>query len=102
MTSIHFFGHPKSDFLGAVHSCGTWRKAVHKPVPFEGGEMLGSYKRPHTGRVCVGGVARAGTWFQSPGLGLKANTFLRGLQIRPRVETTAESLSGQTRGILKS
>lgn len=56
MTSIHFFGHPTSDFLGAVHSCGTWRKAVHKPVPFEGGEMLGSYKQPHTGQG--GGGAR--------------------------------------------
>lgn len=50
----------------------------------------------------VGAGGRAGTWLQSPGLGLKANNFLRGLQMRPRVETTTESLSGQSRGILKS
>lgn len=50
----------------------------------------------------VGTGGRAGTWLQSPGLGLKANNFLRELQMRPRVEITAEGLRGQTHGILKS
>lgn len=44
VTFIHLFSHPTGDFLGALHSCGTWRKGLHKPVPLQGGEMICSYE----------------------------------------------------------
>lgn len=67
-----------------------------------GGAEDGAHRFVARNNHMVGAGGRAGTWLQSPRLGLKANSFLRGLQMRPRVETTRESLSSQTRGILKS